>query len=166
MIADAEDHRDLTGLITRRRQYNIVSWAHHPSLGEFEPGIVALGSDLLYTALRNKGKSHACALRCLGQGWRKFFGGCGKTRTAYDADRHGRNQLKHGPGCCNSLPKVETATQNSISLPGHSPARILKKPNVPWLTEHCQLVEAEGRRGGTTLTGAGEPYNRGGDSRQ
>ena len=49
-----------------------------------------------YTALRAKGKSHACALRSLGQRWLKILWKMWQTRTVYDADLHGRNQLKHG----------------------------------------------------------------------
>ena len=49
-----------------------------------------------YTALRAKGKSHACALRSLGQCWLKILWKMWQTRTVYDADLHGRNQLKHG----------------------------------------------------------------------
>jgi transposase len=49
-----------------------------------------------YAALRAKGKSHACALRALGQRWLKVLWKMWQTRTAYDADLHARNQLKHG----------------------------------------------------------------------
>jgi len=49
-----------------------------------------------YTALRAKGKSHACALRALGQRWLKIVWKMWQTRTLYDADLHARNQLKHG----------------------------------------------------------------------
>jgi transposase len=49
-----------------------------------------------YAALRTKGKSHASALRSLGQRWLKIVWKMWQTRTPYDADLHGRNQLKHG----------------------------------------------------------------------
>jgi transposase len=49
-----------------------------------------------YTALRAKGKSHACALRALGQRWLKIVWKMWQARTPYDADLHARNQLKHG----------------------------------------------------------------------
>ena len=49
-----------------------------------------------YAALRAKGKSHACALRALGQRWLKIVWKMWQTRTLYDADLHARNQLKHG----------------------------------------------------------------------
>jgi transposase len=49
-----------------------------------------------YAALRAKGKSHACALRALGQRWLKVLWKMWQTRTVYDADLHARNQLKHG----------------------------------------------------------------------
>jgi len=49
-----------------------------------------------YDALRERGKSHACALRCLGQRWLKILWKMWQTGTPYDADLHARNQLKHG----------------------------------------------------------------------
>jgi transposase len=49
-----------------------------------------------YAALRAKGKTHACALRALGQRWLKILWKMWQTHTPYDADLHGRNQLKHG----------------------------------------------------------------------
>lgn len=49
-----------------------------------------------YAALRAKGKSHACALRALGQRWLKVLWKMWQTRTVYDTDLHARNQLKHG----------------------------------------------------------------------
>ena len=49
-----------------------------------------------YAAHREKGKSHACALRCLGQRWLKILWKMWQTRTQYDADLHARNQQKHG----------------------------------------------------------------------
>ena len=49
-----------------------------------------------YQAHRDKGQSHACALRCLGQRWLKILWKMWQTGTAYDADLHARNQQKHG----------------------------------------------------------------------
>lgn len=49
-----------------------------------------------YQAHRDKGKSHACALRCLGQRWLKILWKMWQTRTPYDAELHARNQQKHG----------------------------------------------------------------------
>lgn len=49
-----------------------------------------------YAAHRAKGKSHACALRCLGQRWLKILWKMWQTKTNYDADLHARNQQKHG----------------------------------------------------------------------
>lgn len=49
-----------------------------------------------YQAHRDKGQSHACALRCLGQRWLKILWKMWQTRTVYDADLHARNQQKHG----------------------------------------------------------------------
>jgi transposase len=49
-----------------------------------------------YQAHRAKGKSHACALRCLGQRWLKILWKMWQTKLPYDADLHARNQQKHG----------------------------------------------------------------------
>jgi len=49
-----------------------------------------------YDTLRERGKSHACALRCLGQRWLKILWKMWQCRTCYDADLHTKNQLKHG----------------------------------------------------------------------
>jgi len=51
---------------------------------------------LYYQALRARGKSHACALRCLGQRWLKILWKMWQTRRCYDPELHARNQLKHG----------------------------------------------------------------------
>ncbi len=49
-----------------------------------------------YTGLREAGKSHAQALRCLGQRWLKIIWKMWQTGTCYDPDLHTRNQLAHG----------------------------------------------------------------------
>lgn len=49
-----------------------------------------------YQAQREKGKSHACALRCLGHRWLEVLWKMWRDRTAYDGDLHARNQQKHG----------------------------------------------------------------------
>ena len=49
-----------------------------------------------YQAHRVKGKSHACALRCLAQRWLKILWKMWQTKVPYDADLHARNQQKHG----------------------------------------------------------------------
>lgn len=49
-----------------------------------------------YDQLRKKGKSHACALRCLGQRWLKILWKMWQDGTQYNPDLHARNQLKHG----------------------------------------------------------------------
>jgi len=53
-------------------------------------------ASVYYDQLRERGKSHACALRCLGQRWLKILWKMWQTGTAYDAELHARNQLKHG----------------------------------------------------------------------
>ena len=49
-----------------------------------------------YKAQREKGKSHACALRCLGQRWLKILWKIWQTRQPYDETIHALNQQKHG----------------------------------------------------------------------
>jgi transposase len=49
-----------------------------------------------YGQLRKRGKSHACALRCLGQRWLKILWKMWQTHAPYDADYHTRSQLAHG----------------------------------------------------------------------
>jgi transposase len=49
-----------------------------------------------YDTLRQKGKSHAQALRCLGQRWLKILWKMWQTRTDYDEGLHLKNQLAHG----------------------------------------------------------------------
>lgn len=47
-------------------------------------------------AQRDRGKSHAAALRCLGNRWLKILWKMWQTHTPYDADLHTRNQTAHG----------------------------------------------------------------------
>ena len=49
-----------------------------------------------YQAKREEKKSHACALRCLGQRWLKILAKMWKTKTPYDPELHARNQQQHG----------------------------------------------------------------------
>ena len=53
-------------------------------------------AQIYYQALRESGKSHAQALRCLGQRWLKIIWKMWRTYTSYDPDLHTRSQLAHG----------------------------------------------------------------------
>jgi transposase len=53
-------------------------------------------AEAYYQKKRAEGKSHACALRCLGQRWLKILWKIWQTRTRYDPELHQRNQVKHG----------------------------------------------------------------------
>jgi transposase len=53
-------------------------------------------AEAYYQNLRKRGKSHACALRCLGQRWLKILWKMWQTHTCYDAELHRKNQLRHG----------------------------------------------------------------------
>ena len=49
-----------------------------------------------YRAQRQRGKSHACALRCLGQRWLKILWRMWQDRRPYDENVHALNQQRHG----------------------------------------------------------------------
>jgi len=53
-------------------------------------------SQVYYKAMRQRGKSHACALRNLGQRWLKIVWKMWQTHSPYDPSLHAKNQLKHG----------------------------------------------------------------------
>jgi transposase len=53
-------------------------------------------ADVYYRQKRAEGKSHACALRCLGQRLLKILWRMIQTRRPYDADLHARHQQQHG----------------------------------------------------------------------
>ena len=53
-------------------------------------------AQIYYHQKRLEGKSHACALRCLGQRWLKILWKMWQTKTPYDEQMHTRNQIKHG----------------------------------------------------------------------
>jgi transposase len=55
-----------------------------------------LWAQIYYQQKRQEGKSHACALRCLGQRWLKILWKMWQTRTPYDEQLHTRNQIEHG----------------------------------------------------------------------
>lgn len=49
-----------------------------------------------YQAHRDKGQSHACALRCLAHRWLEIIGAMIRNRTPYDAEKHLAQIKKHG----------------------------------------------------------------------
>lgn len=53
-------------------------------------------ADAYYQGLRARGKSHACALRCLAQRWLEILWKMWQQRCPYDAERHLANLQKHG----------------------------------------------------------------------
>jgi transposase len=61
-------------------------------------------AEAYYRKKRAEGKSHACALRCLGQRWLKILWNMWQTRTRYDAELHQRNQVQHGSWVIALLP--------------------------------------------------------------
>jgi transposase len=57
-----------------------------------------------YQSQRKRGKSHACALRCLGQRWLKILWKMWQEHATYDEARHARNQVGHGSWVIRLLP--------------------------------------------------------------
>jgi len=57
-----------------------------------------------YQAHRDKGQSHACALRCLAHRWLEIVSAMCRTRTRYDAEQHLREIQKHGSWVLRLLP--------------------------------------------------------------
>jgi len=55
-----------------------------------------LWAETYYGVQRQRGKSHAAALRSLAQRWVKIIWKMWQTSTAYDGELHARNQQKHG----------------------------------------------------------------------
>lgn len=53
-------------------------------------------AEVYYRSHREKGKSHACALRCLGQRWLKILAAMCRNQQSYDEGLHASNQAKHG----------------------------------------------------------------------
>jgi len=53
-------------------------------------------AQVYYQRKRQEGKSHACALRCLGQRWLKILWKMLETNRPYDEAYHTRNQVRHG----------------------------------------------------------------------
>ncbi len=67
-----------------------------------------------YQKKRKEGKSHACAIRCLGQRWLKIIWKMWQDGKPYDAELHQRNQIKHGSWVIALLPAAtKDATADS-----------------------------------------------------
>jgi hypothetical protein len=58
-----------------------------------------------YQAQREKGKSHAWTLRCLGQRWLKILWKLWQSRRPYDETVHTLNQQRHGSWVLQLQPK-------------------------------------------------------------
>lgn len=69
---------------------------------------------IYYQHKRAEGKSHACALRCLGQRWLKIIWKMVQTHRPYDADLHQQNQLKHGSWVL-TLHPVKADTKQAVN---------------------------------------------------
>jgi transposase len=67
-------------------------------------------AEVYYRQKRAEGKSHACALRCVGQRLLKILWRMIQNRTVYDADLHARNQKKHGSWVLNLMKPAAKAS--------------------------------------------------------
>ena len=77
-----------------------------PSLHKFLRHAAYLWADLsrarspwaqaFYQQQRCRGRSHACAIRALGQRWLKILWKMWISNTSYNPDFHTKNQIKHG----------------------------------------------------------------------
>ena len=61
-------------------------------------------ANVYYQQKRREGKSHACALRCLGQRWLKILCKMRSTHARYEEALHTQNQLRHGSWVFQLLP--------------------------------------------------------------
>ena len=66
-------------------------------------------ADAYYRRKREEGKSHAQALRCLGQRWIKILWKMWQEHTPYDEGRHMMNMVRHGSFVIGRLPAIEVA---------------------------------------------------------
>jgi len=66
-------------------------------------------AEAYYQEKRNAGKSHAQALRCLGQRWLKIIWKMWTTHTKYDEAHHMMNMVSHGSWVLGHLPALHPA---------------------------------------------------------
>ena len=74
-------------------------------------------AEAYYQRKREQGKTHACAIRCLGQRWLKVLWKMWKEGKPYDEARHTRNQVKHGSW----VVKLVTESPTRAAAPPGSP---------------------------------------------
>jgi len=65
-----------------------------------------LWAQVYYKQKRQEGKSHACALRCLGHRLLKILWRMIQTRQPYDGELHARNQKQHGSWVLKLMPEA------------------------------------------------------------
>lgn len=68
-------------------------------------------AEAYYRAHRDRGQSHACALRALAHRWLKIIAAMLRTRTKYDPDKHLRNQQAHGSWVFTLISPTATSTK-------------------------------------------------------
>ena len=82
--------------ITRMRRACIKPLRHALHLWAHASRAKSVWAEAYYQGKRAEGKSHACALRCLGRRWLRILWKMLETNETYDESRHLRNQLQHG----------------------------------------------------------------------
>jgi transposase len=73
-------------------------------------------ADAYYKKKREQGKTHACAIRCLGQRWLKILWKMWQDRKPYDEAVHTRNQVRHGSWVVRLIAATPPATP-SLATP-------------------------------------------------
>ena len=74
-------------------------------------------AQIYYQQKRREGKSHACALRCLGQRWLKILWRVWQTNKLYDEQLHTRNQIRHGSWVLSLTPTMNAPCEITVKSP-------------------------------------------------
>jgi transposase len=82
--------------VTRMRRACIKPLRHALHLWAHSSRIKSVWAEAYYQGKRQEGKTHACALRCLGRRWLRILWKLLETNQTYDESLHLRNQIKHG----------------------------------------------------------------------
>jgi transposase len=65
-------------------------------------------AEAYYRQKRKQGKGHATALRCLAMRWLKILWTMWQERATYDAERHMKDQTRHGSWVLALIPQPES----------------------------------------------------------
>jgi hypothetical protein len=70
-----------------------------------------------YQQKRDAGKSHAQALRCLGQRWLKILWKMWQDHTSYQEAKHMLDQTRHGSWVIGLLPPAQATPATAVPMP-------------------------------------------------